>query len=172
MGSRTFLYFAYGSNLLKERLRLHNPTAVYVCVARLEDFFFHYCGFGNRWQGGMGAIHKQPGSRVWGVVWQLDESDKEHLDHQERWYTPIDVDVISMENKVYHCRTYFLEPMELNPPSPHYKDVIMTGAKQHNLPAEYIKYLESFQDNGYKGEIRTYNQVMEELRKSKQQQDS
>lgn len=32
----TFLYFAYGSNLLKERLQLKNPSATVHCVARLK----------------------------------------------------------------------------------------------------------------------------------------
>uniref|UniRef100_A0A8B9GT24 Gamma-glutamylcyclotransferase n=1 Tax=Astyanax mexicanus TaxID=7994 RepID=A0A8B9GT24_ASTMX len=30
----TFLYFAYGSNLLKERLQLKNPSARVHCIAR------------------------------------------------------------------------------------------------------------------------------------------
>lgn len=34
--SHTFLYFAYGSNLLKERLQLKNPSAIIHCVARLK----------------------------------------------------------------------------------------------------------------------------------------
>lgn len=34
--NHTFLYFAYGSNLLKERLQLKNPSAVVHCVARLK----------------------------------------------------------------------------------------------------------------------------------------
>lgn len=33
---QTFLYFAYGSNLLKERLQLKNPSATVHCVARLK----------------------------------------------------------------------------------------------------------------------------------------
>uniref|UniRef100_A0A8C1UVD5 Gamma-glutamylcyclotransferase n=1 Tax=Cyprinus carpio TaxID=7962 RepID=A0A8C1UVD5_CYPCA len=32
----TFLYFAYGSNLLKERLQLKNPSATIYCVAKLK----------------------------------------------------------------------------------------------------------------------------------------
>lgn len=32
----TFLYFAYGSNLLKERLQLKNPSASVYCVAKLK----------------------------------------------------------------------------------------------------------------------------------------
>lgn len=34
--SRTFLYFAYGSNLLRERLQLGNPSAMIHCVAKLK----------------------------------------------------------------------------------------------------------------------------------------
>lgn len=32
----TFLYFAYGSNLLKERLQIKNPSAIIHCVATLQ----------------------------------------------------------------------------------------------------------------------------------------
>ena len=36
MDKHTFLYFAYGSNLLKERLQLKNPSATVHHVARLK----------------------------------------------------------------------------------------------------------------------------------------
>ena len=32
----TFLYFAYGSNLLKQRLQLENPSAEFVAVGELK----------------------------------------------------------------------------------------------------------------------------------------
>ena len=32
----SFLYFAYGSNLLTERIHLQNPSAAFFCVARLQ----------------------------------------------------------------------------------------------------------------------------------------
>uniref|UniRef100_A0A2I3TI22 gamma-glutamylcyclotransferase n=1 Tax=Pan troglodytes TaxID=9598 RepID=A0A2I3TI22_PANTR len=32
----SFLYFAYGSNLLTERIHLRNPSAAFFCVARLQ----------------------------------------------------------------------------------------------------------------------------------------
>lgn len=32
----TFLYFAYGSNLLRQRIHLRNPSAQFCCVARLQ----------------------------------------------------------------------------------------------------------------------------------------
>jgi hypothetical protein len=38
-------------------------------------------------------------------------------------------------------------------PSLRYKNVIIRGAKEHNLPDEYIAYLENIPDNGYNGEV-------------------
>ena len=38
-------------------------------------------------------------------------------------------------------------------PSLRYKNVIIQGAKEHNLPAEYITYLQNIPDNGYNGVV-------------------
>ena len=37
MTRKTFLYFAYGSNLLTERIHINNPSAVFRSIARLDD---------------------------------------------------------------------------------------------------------------------------------------
>ena len=39
--SDTFLYFGFGSNLLKERLQIQNPSAVFKTIGRL-DVGLHY----------------------------------------------------------------------------------------------------------------------------------
>jgi hypothetical protein len=33
---KTFHYFAFGSNLLKERITINNPTAVFQTIGKLE----------------------------------------------------------------------------------------------------------------------------------------
>ena len=38
-------------------------------------------------------------------------------------------------------------------PSGVYKDVIVRGAKEHNLPACYVDMLERVEDNGYRGDV-------------------
>lgn len=38
-------------------------------------------------------------------------------------------------------------------PSLRYKNVIISGAKEHGLPAEYVKMLEEVPDNGYNGDV-------------------
>uniref|UniRef100_A0ABI7Y8K3 gamma-glutamylcyclotransferase n=2 Tax=Felinae TaxID=338152 RepID=A0ABI7Y8K3_FELCA len=80
----SFLYFAYGSNLLTERIHLRNPSAVFCCVARLQDFKLD---FGNSqgktsetWHGGIATIFQSPGDEVWGVVWKMNKSNLSSLD--------------------------------------------------------------------------------------------
>uniref|UniRef100_A0A8C3W8B3 gamma-glutamylcyclotransferase n=1 Tax=Catagonus wagneri TaxID=51154 RepID=A0A8C3W8B3_9CETA len=81
----SFLYFAYGSNLLKERIHLRNPSAEFYCVARLQDFKLD---FGNSqgkisetWHGGIATIFESPGDEVWGVVWKMHKSNLSSLDN-------------------------------------------------------------------------------------------
>ena len=38
-------------------------------------------------------------------------------------------------------------------PSGVYKDVIIQGAREHNMPQDYIHRLKAIQDNGYHGEV-------------------
>lgn len=48
-------------------------------------------------------------------------------------------------------------------PSPHYKKVLIEGAKQNGLPDEYVTYLESFPDNGVTDTPPNYRKVMDML---------
>ena len=34
-----------------------------------------------------------------------------------------------------------------------YKDVIIRGAIEHNMPSDYIEKLKNIQDNGYDGKV-------------------
>ena len=40
-----FLYFAFGSNLSSERIRIQNPSAKFVSVALLNDYRLHFNGY-------------------------------------------------------------------------------------------------------------------------------
>ena len=37
MAKKTFLYFAFGSNLLTERIHINNPSAVFRSIAKLGE---------------------------------------------------------------------------------------------------------------------------------------
>uniref|UniRef100_A0AAZ3PCY9 Gamma-glutamylcyclotransferase n=2 Tax=Oncorhynchus tshawytscha TaxID=74940 RepID=A0AAZ3PCY9_ONCTS len=123
----TFLYFAYGSNLLKGRFQLKNPSASIHCVARLKDYkliFGNYKGLASdRWHGGVATIENSPGDEMWGVVWRMNVADLKSLDSQEnvrlRAYSPVEVNVKTQGQELI-CRTYIMNSCVYAPPSPQY----------------------------------------------------
>ncbi|KAM9575377.1 gamma-glutamylcyclotransferase [Guaruba guarouba] len=156
-----FLYYAYGSNLLRERLLLSNPSAALHGLARLQDFkleFGHHQGrTSSVWHGGTATIVQSPGDEVWGVVWKMNTSNLSSLDKQEGVeagiYVPIEVNVQTQAGEVLTCRSYQMQDYVCGPPSPQYKKVICMGAKQNGLPADYQKKLEAIETNNYAGPV-------------------
>eukprot|EP00057_Strongylocentrotus_purpuratus_P020850 XP_011675324.1 PREDICTED: uncharacterized protein LOC577509 isoform X2 [Strongylocentrotus purpuratus] len=148
----TFLYFGYGSNMLKARLHVHNPTAQLVGPAKLEGYKLCFRGFPDwlpYWKGAPASIDTAPDHHTWGALWRIDRSDLEHLDSQESSYRAIDVTVTTPEGSSHICRTYQLgENVEEMLPSPHYMKVLIEGAKQSGLPASFVKHLEAIPHNG------------------------
>lgn len=151
----TFLYFAYGSNLLTERIRLNNPTAVKRAVAKLQGYKLDFEVIGQRWHGAVATIIPAPDRCVWGVVWELHNSDLENLNRQERGYDPIEVNVFGEDGSSYKCCTYQLAktPGSDDKPSIVYKNVIVNGAIENGLPKIYIDELRKIEDNGYNGPV-------------------
>ncbi|KAM9288160.1 gamma-glutamylcyclotransferase [Cariama cristata] len=162
-----FLYYAYGSNLLRERLLLSNPSAMLYAAARLQDFkleFGHHQGrTSSVWHGGTATIVQSPGDEVWGIVWKMNASNLSSLDKQEGVedgiYVPIEVTVHTQAGEVLTCRSYQMKDYVCGPPSPQYKKVICMGAKQNGLPTDYQKTLEAIETNNYAGPVR----IMEEI---------
>ncbi|XP_074842218.1 gamma-glutamylcyclotransferase [Carettochelys insculpta] len=163
----SFLYFAYGSNLLQERILLKNPSATFCAVANLQDFKlifgYHEGKITSYWHGGTATIVQSPGDEVWGVVWKMNASNMKSLDDQEGVedgiYIPIEVNVHTQEGKVLTCRSYQLNDYVCGLPSQQYKTVICMGAKQSGLPAAYQKKLEAIETNNYAGPVPLFEEI-------------
>ncbi|XP_006903180.1 PREDICTED: gamma-glutamylcyclotransferase [Elephantulus edwardii] len=171
----SFLYFAYGSNLLSERIHLQNPSATFCCVARLQDFKLD---FGNpqgkespTWHGGIATILQSPGDEVWGVIWRINKSHLSSLDKQEGvssgMYAVIEVTVCTQEKKEITCRSYQMQNYDSVPPSPQYKAVICMGAKENDLPLDYQQKLKAIEPNDFKGKLSKEIEDMIERGKEK-----
>merc|ERR1711990_1151446 len=152
-----FLYFAFGSNLLRERLHISNPSAVFKAIARLPAHRLEFNYFSRRWQGAAATIVEADNEEVWGVLWELSIEHLTTLDAQEGVPTvynrkTVTVEVDGGEEEAF---TYFLvKPVEEDRrPSAVYLDVIVRGAKENGLPEEYIEKLQSIEHNGYRGEV-------------------
>ncbi|KAJ1101718.1 hypothetical protein NDU88_006783 [Pleurodeles waltl] len=166
-GQGSFLYFAYGSNLLRERILLRNPSATFYSTGRLQDFKL---AFGNRrgrengrWHGGSATILQSPGDEVWGVVWKMNIKNLSSLDKQEGVmsgvYIPIEITVHNEAGEELTCRCYQLNDYVFSLPSPQYKQVICMGAKQNLLPADYQKKLEAIETNNYEGPMPIMQEI-------------
>lgn len=144
----TFLYFSFGSNMLKARIHINNPTAELVGPAKLQGYrlcYRPYSGYDQAtsyWRGAPASIDQDTNDHVWGVVWKLNKSDLEHLDSQESSYHALEVAVTTPEGEEQVCRTYQItEVLPEEPPSPQYLSIMIEGAKQCGVPAPYINRL-------------------------------
>merc|ERR1712110_406865 len=156
--SDKFYYFGYGSNLLKQRIQLSNKSAEFVGVGRLDEYCLRFGGDSKRWMGGTATIIPNPSSTIYGCVWQMKKTDSSNIDDQEgvgqKIYKRHEVTVSLLSNNAkLTCRSYQKISMPdlqspQNPPSVAYKTVIVDGAIENDLPADYISYLKNLTDNG------------------------
>ncbi|KAG8228951.1 hypothetical protein J437_LFUL007702 [Ladona fulva] len=185
MGSPTFLYFGYGSNLLAKRIHINNPTAIRRGPAKLRDYRLDFSGFTARWGGAAATIVPHKNKHVWGALWELNTTDMSNLDRQEgvesKVYEPFEVDVETPNGENFTARTYrfirnpppaapqntldlgsiFSQIPEDRQPSPEYRRVIVIGAYESDLPDDYIKTLEMIPHNGFNGSSG-YNVIPQE----------
>ncbi|XP_061520810.1 gamma-glutamylcyclotransferase-like [Phycodurus eques] len=155
----TFAYFAFGSNMLRERLRLDNPSATFLDTARLKDYQldFGVCSenMANNWHGGPATIRESPGSEVWGIIWTMSRDHLDTLDRQEGVhegiYSPLQVRVESSSHGEMLCKTYQMNNFHARLTSPQYKHVVCRGAQQNGLPKDYVRGLLAVKTNNYTG---------------------
>ncbi|XP_028035923.1 gamma-glutamylcyclotransferase-like [Bombyx mandarina] len=159
----TFLYFAYGSNLFKKRIRINNPTAEFLGVGRLDNHQLDFIKYSEHWRGTSATIIPTEHAHVWGAIWRLHDQDLPSLDRQEgvdtNWYFAKSVNVMTSDGVSVQCRTY---QQTINPPLRKngeelplerrpcitYLDCIIKGAVECELPEYYIEELKKISHNG------------------------
>lgn len=177
--SDTFKYFAYGSNLLRERILINNPTARVYGIGKLNGYTLSFDSpegvDASIWLGaGATIVPVDYSSSVFGVIWDIHVSDLDNLNRQEWCYEALQVDVevtshtlttVSSQPSLLRCRTYRITTGNGDTlPSPHYKKVIIMGAHQNGLPTEYISFLEQLPVNQVTEVPWGYKKVMEMLK--------
>ncbi|KAI1699178.1 AIG2-like family domain-containing protein [Ditylenchus destructor] len=164
-----FYYFAFGSNLLKERINVNIPSAQFVSIGRLQNYKLVFYGNSSNWHGGLASIERRRGAKVWGCIWKVPNSFARALDRQELLYRRLDVDIkqpLSHHRRKVRCRTYQYKNPEVGKqrPSPHYKHVIVTGAQEHHLPDSYIERLKKIKTNAYRGRVKVRLELLRRFR--------
>lgn len=153
--TKNFYYFAYGSNLMLAEIRRSCPSAARKCAVRLPDSVLTFPRKSINRNCGVASIEARPGSEVWGGVYEISASERRELETREGFkpnrppssnsYVPKDVIVFEDGDlaKPLNVITFVANP-QANPPLPSndYKNLIIAGAREWNLSAEYIARLE------------------------------
>jgi|SRR6267154_1557056 len=145
------LYFAYGSNMDEQRVKAANrcPNARFIFNAVLPGNRLVFTRGGEPGNCAADAV-PEPGSLVWGVVYDITDSDRRQLDSLEgvaiRAYRPKEVLVHphgDMEQRVMVLTYSASDPADIQrAPSREYLDYLLRGARRWGLPADYIAQLE------------------------------
>ena len=153
------LYFAYGSNMNCQQMKERCPSARFVGIAVFPD---HKLAFTRESVSrGCGVADAVPakGRNIWGVVYEIADSDVCKLDSSEGyrpgrprnsyWRRKILVFVDGKEHQPLTVHAYFAE-RQPNPPLPNaaYMELILSGARCWHLPEDYICELAQIEVGG------------------------
>jgi gamma-glutamylcyclotransferase (GGCT)/AIG2-like uncharacterized protein YtfP len=137
------LYFAYGSNLCSGRMRTRVAGAVTRGRARLPGRRLTTDKLG-RDGSGKANLRADASAAVWGVLYAIDSAYWPALDACERGYARVGVAVELDDGETLRAETYVSEAFTDDPvPRASYKRLIVEGAREHGLPADYIATLEA-----------------------------
>jgi gamma-glutamylcyclotransferase (GGCT)/AIG2-like uncharacterized protein YtfP len=139
------LYFAYGSNMEPRRFKRRCPHAQVVGRARLPGYRLDFTRYSTSFRGGVADIVSDPEAEVWGVLSRVEESDLASLDEYEGApvrYRREQVTVIDDGGQEHSAITYMANRTGHFTPSKSYVELILRGACEHGLPADYVRRLE------------------------------
>jgi gamma-glutamylcyclotransferase len=142
-------YFSYGSNLLKERIQARCPSARKIGTGKavgLKICFGKISTRKNGMQCGKANLVVAEASSVWGVIYEMPESEFSALSEMEKGYSVFEMSVNSPELGVVVCAFHNSDRTAGGLPIyDWYLQLVVVGAKQNNLPSAYIEELEDFQ---------------------------
>ncbi|MEQ1717238.1 MAG: gamma-glutamylcyclotransferase family protein [Hyphomicrobium sp.] len=145
----TIRYFAYGSNMLTQRLQKRCKSARAIGPAWVNGYslVFH-----KRSKDGSGKATlikaDDTTARAYGVIFSIDASEMADLDRAEgAGYACIkDFTVFTTPASPVEVITYFAPPESIDSalvPYDWYRNLAVAGARQNSLPDDYVKGLEA-----------------------------
>jgi len=139
------LYFAYGSNLSEDQMRMRCPGSRLLGNARLPGYSLAFTAYSKRREGGVADIIESPLSSVWGLVYELTDDDLNALDGFEccpGFYERIEVRVKADAPMTAWAYTIVGKEGHVQP-ADDYIGLIIEGAKEHGFPSEYVRLIRS-----------------------------
>ena len=150
-------------NRLKERVL----SAIKVCNASVEGYKFSFNKRSNVDGSAKGNIHQTNDvtDKVWGVVFEIAETDKSGLDEVEglgKGYNEQQIELFDEKGNAVQAQVYVTDSGAINNdvlPFDWYKAFVVTGAEQNNLPADYTETLKNATAKADKNAQRSQKQL-------------
>ena len=138
-------YFAYGSNLNTAQMTARTgwPGTERPMRARLPGYRLAFDAGGG---GRAFANVVRPGDGVLGVLYRLDARALAALDGFEEGYERVRVEVAGEDGTRLDAAAYVARPgrtTTADRPTPEYLGRVVSGAREHGLPEEYIRSVEA-----------------------------
>ncbi len=142
------LYFAYGSNMSSRRLaaRIESPSRIGVGCLKEYRFAFHKVSILDSSGKCDACFTGNTADSVWGVIFEIADADMSKLDrfedrgygYERQW-----VHVQCNNGEILAAQTYVaIRTDSALKPLHWYKEHVLRGAREHRLPADYIRFIE------------------------------
>ena len=137
-------HFAYGSNLNEEFLKKYCPSAEFIMKAYLPNYQVQFRFWSKKREGGISTIIEEPGEIVHGVLYEIGNTDLNNLDILESVPQGLysrEKFLILGEDKKWHLADLYrvVNPQGPFTPSKTYVELMLDGAKKHELDSDYIR---------------------------------
>ena len=157
-------YFAYGSNMSLKRIRQRVPSARVLGTFSLADHELRFHKHGRDDSGKCDAFYTGNHSHVvTGVLYEIDASEKSVLDQAEglgNGYDEKEVSVSDAAGNVAKAVSYYATHINSSLlPFTWYKDHVLIGAREANIPKEYIARIEGVDTVGDPCREREFEQL-------------
>ena len=143
-------YFAYGSNLDLSQMKRRCPEYRLISKGSLSGYSLTFNRFSSGWGGGVADVIQDQDSKVWGLVFEISDSDLERLDRYEgyhkdqtsmyeRWKAVID----TPNGQISDVWVYtVVEKQKFVSPTLEYLQIIKDAAVRWKFPNAYQQALE------------------------------
>ena len=145
--NNSFLYFAYGSNMLTRRLAARCPSAHVVDTGFIKNFVLKFTKISSDGSGKATPI-ASPGKKLPGVIFRINANEIDLLDKAEGvgfGYDRKSIQVFDKSMKgLVTAETYFASSLdEKLKPYDWYRALVLAGSMQHNLSEAHQQYIRS-----------------------------
>ena len=152
------VYFAYGSNMATDQMHSRISSAKVFGCARLND---KRLIFSKKSKDGSGKANliDSLGDVTWGVLYEIESKDLVKLDRIERGYKRVSLKAYTRQGNPILVKTYISSALTERPVAyDWYKELLVSGACEHNLPKDYLDYLKQLPSRTDKSKSKWANQ--------------